>query len=509
MSTHGLWRRTRTALTGVLVFLAAASAALAAGPAGRVSPFLRIGPMARIAVQPGSTSGLDYGLFGCQVGLGSGGVVCYDPYQMRTAYRLDKLIARGYDGKQQTIVIVDAFQHPNLAAQLKAFDDFYGLPAIQLTQIAPDGLTPFDPSDGNMVGWAQEISLDVEWAHAIAPGAKIVLVLAKTNDDADMVSALKYAVDHRLGNVVSMSFGENESCLSDDLMQAWHRVFVRATLAGITLFASSGDEGAAQTTCDGTSWVKAASSPATDPLVTAVGGTELRAAGFCLPALGCDPGSNPAPGTWQSEIAWNEGLPYGDFGDLLGEGTMAGGGGYSVIFDEPFYQRSAIHRGKQRAVPDIAYNAAVLHGVLTYLDIPGLDAGFYLFGGTSAGAPQWSAIAAIANQRAGHRLGFLNAALYQIGHVRPTYPISLHDITSGTNSSLQFDGDGNPVDIAGFDAGQGWDAATGYGSPIGPGLVDTLISFVSPGDAMAALATGSPRWRPTPWPFRLRHVHPH
>src|SRR4029077_6327231 len=131
---------------------------------------------------------------------------------------------------------------------------FYGLPSTNLTQIAPDGLTPFVPGDPNMTGWAEGISLDVEWAHNIAPGANIVLVLAKTNQDADIVSAVKYAVDNNLGDVISMSFGESESCVGapgPDLISTYHDVFVTATQKGITLFASSGDQGAAQPTCDG------------------------------------------------------------------------------------------------------------------------------------------------------------------------------------------------------------------------------------------------------------------
>ena len=93
------------------------------------------------------------------------------------------------------------------------------------------------------------------------------------------------------------------------LLAAQHKLFVKATLKHITLIASSGDDGAAQGTCDGTSWVRAASSPASDPLVTAVGGTELHAADYCLTELGCDPTANPAPGTYQGEIAWNEARP--------------------------------------------------------------------------------------------------------------------------------------------------------------------------------------------------------
>ena len=203
-----------------------------------------------------------------------------------------------------------------------------------------------------MTGWAEEISLDVEWAHAIAPGANIVLVLAKTNNDTDILSALKYAVDNNLGDVISMSFGENESCVDPDLLSGYHAVFAAATQKNITLFASSADQGAALPTCDGNSWVKAASQPASDPLVTGVGGTELHAADFCLPALGCDPATHPLPGTYLSEIVWNEGPPFGDFQPFFGS-TDATGGGFSVVFDEPPYQKGTdgLHGGHQRASP--------------------------------------------------------------------------------------------------------------------------------------------------------------
>jgi len=376
-----------------------------------------------------------------------------------------------------------------LVAELTAFDSFYGLPAISLTQIAPDGLTPFVIGDPNMTGWAEEISLDVEWAHAIAPGAHIVLVLAKSNSDADIVSALKYAVDHNLGDVISMSFGENESCVDPDILSAYHDVFAAATQKNITLFASSGDDGAAQMTCDGTSWVKAASSPASDPLVAGVGGTELHAARYCLASRGCDPSANPLPGTWQGEIAWNE---------LLGGTSASTGGGFSVLFDEPPYQKGTIHGGKQRGVPDVAYNAAVLHGVLTYLDIPGVPVGFYLFGGTSAGSPQWAAITTIANQKAAKRLGFLNSATYKIGTDDTAYPASFHDITSGNNSVVEADANNHLVAVTGFAAGIGWDATTGFGTPISTSLVDYLIATVSSGDGAAAIATTKPKPHPKP-----------
>jgi subtilase family serine protease len=203
--------------------------------------------------------------------------------------------------------------------------------------------------------------------------------------------------------------------------------------------------------------------------VTGVGGTELHAARYCLTALGCNPAANPAPGTYQGEIVWNE------------PGIGATGGGFSVLYDEPSYQQGTIHGGKQRGVPDVSYNAAVLHGVLTYLNIPGIPAGFYLFGGTSAGSPQWAAILAIADQKAGYNLGFINRALYHIGQAPPHYSASLHDVTSGNNAA-SFTG------VAGFNAGPGWDATTGLGSPKADQLVDYLIQLVSSGDGNSAIA---------------------
>lgn len=455
------------------------------GSAARVSsfasPFVKVGPQAISAAAVGA----NYGLFTCQVVGLNPGTTCYDPYQMRHGYNIDTLINAGFDGRGKTIVIVDAFQSPNIVLQLNTYNSFYGLPSLNglggppdsslgtFTQVAPDGLTPFVPGNPTMTGWAEEISLDVLWAHAIAPGANITLVLAKSSFTTDILSATKYAVDNHLGDVISQSFGLNESCMDPDLLAQQHQVFADATLANITLFASSGDDGAGQGSCDGSSLVQAASSPATDPLVTAVGGTELHAARYCLASLGCDPAANPAPGTYQGEIAWNE--------SNIGGGAT--GGGFSVVFDEPSYQQGTIHGGKQRGEPDVSYSAAVFHGALTYLNIPGIAAGMYLFGGTSAGSPQWAAILTIADQKAGHNLGFINKALYHIGQAKPHYAASFFDVTSGNNSAFG---------VQGFSAGPGWDATTGLGSPTTDQLVDYLAQFVSAGDGTAAIAGSKP-----------------
>jgi subtilase family serine protease len=439
-----------------------------------VSPASIVGPQA----VPGAAAGPTYGLFTCQLGL-TPGEVCYDPYQIRTAYNVQPLIDAGFDGYGKTIVIIDAFQSPNIVSQLNTYIAFYGLPSMNglgapnnaslgtFTQVAPDGLTPFNPSNGDMIGWAEEISLDVLWAHAIAPRANITLVLSKSDEDADIESARAYAVNNDLGDVISQSFGENESCEEPSLVIAQHQDFANATMNNVTVFASSGDSGAAQPSCNGASAVLAVSTPASDPLVTAVGATQLEAAGYCLEVLGCNPVTAPPPGTYESEVVWNEPA----FG--------ASGGGFSVLYGEPSYQQGTIHGGKQRGVPDVSYTGAVLHGVLTYLDIPGVPVGFYLFGGTSVGSPQWSAILAIADEKAGHDLGFINKALYHIGQAPPHYSASFFDVTSGNNS---FAG------VTGYSAGPGWDPATGLGSPDTDQLVGYLIQFVSPGDGTSAIA---------------------
>lgn len=456
------------------------------------SPFLRIGPQAILA----DISGPNYGIFKCQVGLSA--ATCYDPYQIRHAYHIDTLISAGLTGKGKTIVIVDAFQSPNIVQELNFYGTFYGLPSLNglgapfdpslgtFSQVAPDGLTPFVTGDPNMTGWAEEISLDVLWAHAIAPGANIVLVLAKSNDDADILSATEFAVDHGLGDVVSQSFGENEACADPTLLAQEHQLFAKATLKHMTLFASAGDSGSAQPTCDNSALVLAASTPASDPLVTAVGGTELHAAGYCLVALACDPAKNPVRGTYEGEIVWNE--------PEIG----AGGGGFSVVYDEPSYEEGTIHGGKHRGEPDVSYSAAVEHGLLTYIDIPGLPVGMYLFGGTSAGSPQWAAILAIADQKVGYNLGFINKALYHIGQARGHDFASFLDVTIGNNA---FGG------IPGFSAGPGWDAASGLGSPMTDGLVDFLIQFVSAGDGIEAVNGSKPH--PGGKPPRPGHMGPH
>jgi subtilase family serine protease len=193
-------------------------------------------------------------------------------------------------------------------------------------------------------------------------------------------------------------------------------------------------------------------------------------------------------GSWISETAWNEGPIYGDFQPFFGS-TAATGGGYSTVWGGTPYQMgtAGLHGSKSRGVPDVAYDGSVFHGVLVPLGPPIAPSGFYRFGGTSAGAPQWAALTALLDQQAGHDYGFINAALYKIGQNSGAYAAAFHDVTVGQNNALEFDASSNPVLISGFNAGTSWDATTGLGSPQAGGLLSQLAAFWSSGQGTAAI----------------------
>ncbi|HEX6507142.1 MAG TPA: S53 family peptidase [Chloroflexota bacterium] len=373
----------------------------------------------------------------------SKGLFCYGPDAIRKAYGIDTLIANGLTGKGHTIVIIDAFGSPTVADDLKAFDAQFGLPDPSFKQITMPGTPAFDPKNNDMVSWTGEIALDTQWAHAVAPGANIVLVAAKSDFDEDLTAALNYALDHHLGDVVSMSFGESEAFLGNpdglDTIAAWQSAFEKARKQHVTLFASAGDWGATNP-LDAEGHVFPFQNiqwPASSPLVTSVGGTNL----FFGTATNADPN-----GRYQGEQVWND--PYG-----------ATGGGMSSLIDEPFFQLAAVGSSinktlhKHRGIPDVAYNGGVVGGVLAVWGVGGGCC--FIFGGTSAGAPQWAGIIADLNQARGRPMGFINDRLYLLGHLGVLRGL-FHDITVGDNS---FGG------VDGYPAKPGYDLATGWGTP--------------------------------------------
>lgn len=389
-------------------------------------------------------------------------VPCYDPDQIQTAYNEGPLFSHGITGAGETIVIVDSFGSPTIKADLATFDSTFGLPAPpSFDVIQPAGpVPPWDPGNSDMVGWAGETTLDVEWSHTIAPGANIILVetpVSETEGTAgfpQIVQAENYVIDHHLGDVISQSFSATEETFptAQSLLQL-RSAYINAYQNGITVLAASGDSGvtdysnAAGTlyyTHPVTSW------PDSDPLVTGVGGTQLN-----LDAAG----DRTAPDhVWND--TYNTALNQAFFG-TNGPVPDAGGGGKSVIFSRPQYQDGVIGVvGDQRGVPDISMSAACSGLVNTYQSFAGQPAGWYVDCGTSEATPLFAGIVALADQIAHHPLGLINPALYALSAFHAP---GLVDVTQG-NNTVSFSQSGTSYTVKGFGAGPGYDLASGVGT---------------------------------------------
>jgi subtilase family serine protease len=359
--------------------------------------------------------------------------------QFATAYRTREVNAAGITGRGTTIAVVDSFGSPTIAHDLHTFDRAFGLPdPPSLQTIAPAGPLPaFDATNGDMVNWAVETTLDVEYAHAMAPQARI-LVVATPVDETEgltglpqMIQAENYVLDHHLADVISQSFGATEQTFPDGgpVPQSLRTAFVRARALGVTVLASTGDTGATNYKLDLTHLYdrRVVGWPASDPLVTAVGGTQLH-----LDATG----HRTSP-----DVVWNDG--YG-----------ASGGGLSSWFSRPEFQDGVSSVvGNRRGIPDVSMSAAVDGAAILYFSFLPSAVGFHLVGGTSEAAPMFAGIVALSDQQAGHRIGDIESPLYALG--QDGGRAGIVDITSGNNS---FAG------VSGFPARSGYDLSSGLGT---------------------------------------------
>jgi subtilase family serine protease len=442
---------------------------------------------------------------------------CFAPGPMAHAYNYAGLHAAGNRGQGTTIAIVDSFGSSTIANDLKVFNNAFGLPhmcgepGVTCTAGMPKfsilnvqgnpGTNPPPPNNGtgqeNHNLWALEVSLDVEWAHATAPLANIVLVTTPTAETlgvqglSQMMNAIEYVADHDMADVVSMSFGTGEGAFHNGLAALLNQRggFMAAQSHKISLFASSGDGGSTNSMKEPVKnpndipypsviW------PASDPLVTAVGGTYLcvdAATGTSVdtvnPPVRCQPARNPGS---QRETGW-----------------IPSGGGYSILFPKPSFQNtlppgstfvgSSVGapgpNSNMRGIPDIALQASATTGVLVYMTLPlfdrtsgtgcgganPCDIGWYVVGGTSASAPQWAGIAAMADQIAGRRLGYITPALYQIANNPAKYAADFFDVTVNCNQTTS---------IPGYCTSRGWDAVTGLGTPNVAKLIPDLIAAI-------------------------------
>ncbi len=391
--------------------------------------------------------------------------LCLSPEAIQQAFRLNPLYRSGYTGKGQTIVLLDAGYTTTLKADLQLFDQTWGLPDPTLTIVEPHGPPAPYTCPGGIDELAGETTLDVEWAHAIAPGANITVVLGSNkvgnnlqencSGDLTLEDDADYAVTHRLGQIISMSYGSSELGLDTDTAsdkageqqyyQRGAQIFKQAAAQHITVLAAAGDSGATNPNdpsnpdsywnTPNVSW------PASDPNVLAVGGTSLTLT---------------ASDDYQSETVWRD--------PQLG----VTGGGLSVVFPEPSYQKLVPNQNLfhgQRGLPDVAFPA---DGFLVYLSGNAVGLGqvnpqwhnWNVVGGTSVSAPCWAGLIAIANQVRGQPLGLIQPALYSLQGK------GMHDITTGSNSLHG---------VTGYLALKGFDLVSGWGTPIADQFIPDLV----------------------------------
>jgi subtilase family serine protease len=388
------------------------------------------------------------------------GIHCYAPSQFARAYRLNDLFAAGIDGLGQTIAIVDSFGSPTIVNDLHQFDQQWGLADPNLTIIHPAGAPPpFDPNNADMVGWAQETTLDVEWAHVMAPKANILLVETPTSETEgvqgfpEIVQSENYVIDNHLAGVISQSFGATEETFpSNAAIMALRSANLNAAANGVTMLGSSGDAGPTDymLNLEDLYPYQVNSWPSSDPLVTSIGGTQMNLD---------NAGNRLSP-----DAVWNDG-----FG--------AGGGGPSHVFSRPSFQDGVSGVvGAARGTPDVSLNAAVDGGVWVYYTFVNPASPWHIFGGTSAASPEFAGIVAMAEQVAGGSLGTINGALYKI-----PYGGGLVDVTIGDNS---FAG------VTGYDAVPGYDMASGLGTVDAARFVPALANGAGSRSANAS-CTGS------------------
>ncbi|MFE6050360.1 S8 family serine peptidase [Kitasatospora sp. NPDC056446] len=380
------------------------------------------------------------------------GIHCYSPLQYRNAYNLNPLYQEGITGKGRTIVIVDSFGSPTIQHDLEVFDKQWGIQDTNVEVVKWGNVPVFDPKNPDHTGWAGETTLDVEYAHAVAPDAHIILVetgVAETEGTTglpEMMDAEKALIKQGRGDVISQSFGATENTFPGfdkgdfksltDLRYA----FKAAADHNVTVLAASGDNGTTDAKENGTDLYpyKVNSWPSSDPLVTSIGGTQLTLD---------DNGARTA-----DDKVWHD-------------KSGAGGGGVSGIFERPWYQAGVANvTGNHRGTPDISMSAAVDGAAWTYESYDPTAVGWHLTGGTSEATPLFSGVVALADQLAGYRLGQINWRLYGLS-LLPTEWSGIEDVKQGDNG---WNG------VTGYNATEGYDLASGLGTVNGAKFVHAI-----------------------------------
>jgi subtilase family serine protease len=420
---------------------------------------------------------------------------CFAPAALENAYNLTALYKAGNQGQGITVAVVDSFGSNTIRADLHNFNTQFKLPHLcgedsytcaagdptfdilcfkACTNTTPMPPTSQSPAPQDRSAWIVEVSLDVEWVHAVAPKANVLLVTTPVAETlgvqgfTQMMNAEQSIIDNGRAQVISQSFGASEVTFNGGIaaLENLRHAFESAPSHHVSVLASSGDFGnsnVAKTPVGGTNphplitypnvgW------PGSDPLVTSVGGTYL-----CMDAAtGTKVDSTPPSGQCplypgKREVGW-----------------VASGGGFSSVFPKPAYQNtlplgSNTHANvnNMRGVPDVAMEASSRTGVLVYA-----NGSWFIVGGTSVSSPCFAGVVAIADQVNKAPLGFLNDALYKIGASPARYANDFYDITTGNNDNFMTPQDPN------YAATKGWDPVTGLGTPNAANLVPDLIAAV-------------------------------
>ncbi len=430
---------------------------------------------------------------------------CFTPQAFQASYNLGPLYEQDSNGAGMTVAIVDSYGSDTIAHDLHVFDQAFGLPSMcgeegvtcaagmptfsrLAVQGSPATMAP-PPSNGTGLedksAWALEVSLDVEMVHSIAPHANILLVTTPTAETLGvqgfpaMMNAEQYVVDHGLAQVITQSFASAEDAFgSFQSLLTLRHAFVSAAASGVTVLGSSGDGGTANSYKQPTKNPAAipfpsVEWPASDPLVTGVGGTYLCTDPNNTTSRvvdSTDPPSRCIANPGVAEVGW-----------------IASGGGFSHVFSRPSYQDNlpagSTPIGSMRGVPDVGFEASATTGALIYISLPprgqsGIicgsapcSTGWYVVGGTSLSSPAFAGLVAIADQINGGGLGPINPALYKIGADSTRYAKDFFDVTTGNN---QLD-----PSIPGYPATPGWDPVTGLGTPNAANLVPDLVKAVN------------------------------
>ncbi|MDH6142040.1 MULTISPECIES: S53 family peptidase [Kitasatospora] len=373
---------------------------------------------------------------------------CYGANQLQQAYDEKPLFDRGITGAGRTIVIVDSFGSPTIQHDLDVYSAHYGIPSTSVKVVQWGNVPAFDPNNSDMTGWAEETTIDVDMAHAMAPGAKIVLMETGVSETTgttgfpEMMGGEDSLIKQGVGDVISQSFGTAENTFPGfdqgdySSLLNLRGAYKDAQSRGVTVLASSGDSGVTDSAPDGSTYTYPTTEwPASDPLITGVGGTSVHLD---------TQGNRLSPDT-----VWDDPAP-NDHG--------ASGGGKSKVFPRPLFQFGVQNTvGSSRGVPDVSMLGDPLTGVWTYNSFGPQDNGWELWGGTSVAAPIFSGVVALADQAAGHRLGNINYGLYGLSALqRAGAPdTGLTDIVGGSNTY---------AGVPGWPVTPGYDLATGVGT---------------------------------------------